>query len=76
MLADALRQAGVREGDVLLVHSSLSKCGYVSGGAKGLIEGVMEAVGKDGTALFPTFTRPYIYLGTSLNKGWNYRPYD
>ena len=76
MLADALRQAGVREGDVLLVHSSLSKCGYVSGAAKGLIAGVMAAVGKNGTALFPTFTRPYIYLGTSLNKGWNYRPYD
>ena len=76
MLGAALRQAGVQDGDVLLVHSSLSKCGYIAGGAKGLIEGVMEAVGKDGTALFPTFTRPYIYLGTSLNKGWNYRPYD
>ena len=76
MLGGALRQAGVQEGDVLLVHSSLSKCGYIAGGAKGLINGVMTAVGKDGTALFPTFTRPYIYLGTSLNKGWNYRPFD
>ena len=76
MLADALRQAGVETGDVLLVHASLSKCGYITGGAEGVIHGVMEAVGKDGTALFPTFTRPYTYLGTSLNKGWNYRPYD
>ncbi|MBO4633361.1 MAG: DUF4910 domain-containing protein, partial [Lentisphaeria bacterium] len=76
MLADSMRQAGVKAGDVLLVHSSLSKCGYIAGGAEGLIRGVMEAVGQDGTALFPTFTRPYIYLGSSLNKGWNYRPYD
>ena len=76
MLSAALRQAGVQEGDVLLVHSSLSQCGYFAGGAKGLIEGVMSAVGKEGAALFPSFTRPYIYLGSSLNKGWNYRPYD
>ena len=76
MLTDALRQAGVTADDVLLVHSSLSRCGYISGGAEGVIRGVMEAVGKNGTALFPTFTRPYIYLGTSLNKDWNYRPYD
>ena len=76
MLSDALKQAGVEAGELLLVHSSLSKCGYFSGGAKGIIQGVMTAVGPTGTALFPTFTRPYIYLGTSLNKGWNYRPYD
>ena len=76
MLAGALREAGVAAGDLLLVHSSLSKCGYIAGGAEGLIRGVMEAVGPEGTALFPTFTRPYIYLGDSLNKGWNYRPYD
>ena len=75
MLSAALRQAGVQDGDVLLVHSSLSQCGYITDGAKGLIEGVMTAVGKNGTALFPTFTRPYIYLGNSLNKGWNYQPY-
>lgn len=76
MLADALHQAGVEAGDVLLVHSSLSKCGYFADGAKGIINGVMTAVGNTGTALFPTFTMPYIYLGTELNKGWNYRPHD
>ena len=76
MFADALREIGVKEGDILLVHSSLSKCGYIAGGAKTLIRTLSEAVGPDGAILFPTFTRPYIYLGTSLNRGWNYRPFD
>ena len=76
MLAAALLQAGVGVGDVLLLHSSLSRCGYIAGGAKGLIEGVMTAVGGTGTALFPTFTHSCICLGTELNKSWNYRPYD
>ena len=76
MLTEALRQAGVEAGDVLLLHSSLSGCGYITGGAKGLIQGVMAAVENTGTVLFPTFTHPYIHLGTSLNKSWDYRPYD
>ena len=76
MLAKALKQAGVKENDTLLVHSSLSNCGYFANGPVGIINGVMESVGENGTALFPTFTRPYIALGNSVNKNWLYRPYD
>lgn len=76
MLTEALAAAGVKKGDVLLVHSSQSRAGYFAGGPEALINGVLDAVGPEGTALFPTFTRPYIYLGSSLNRGWNYRPYD
>jgi len=76
MLTEALAEAGVKKGDVLLVHSSQSKCGYMAGGPESLIRGVLDAVGPEGTALFPTFTRPYIYLGSVLNRGWNYRPHD
>lgn len=78
MLRDALRQLGVKKGDCVLVHSSLSKCGYFKDGASGLIQGVLDAVGApdSGTALFPTFTRPYMRLGESPNTGWNFRPFD
>ena len=76
MLTEALAAVGVKAGDVLLVHSSQSKCGYMAGGPEALIRGVLDAVGPGGTALFPTFTRPYIYLVASLNRRWNYRPYD
>lgn len=76
-LAEALAELGVKKGDTLLVHSSVSACGYMEGGAKAFVEGILDAVdAQQGTALFPAFTRPYIYLGSNVNKGWNYRPYD
>lgn len=71
----ALKKLGVGEGDLLLVHAATSRCGYVQGGAETVLSAIRKAVGKTGTALFATFTRPYIYLG-GLNKGWNYRPFD
>ncbi|MBR2426304.1 MAG: AAC(3) family N-acetyltransferase [Lentisphaeria bacterium] len=76
MLAAALAELGVKRGDVLLVHSAVSKWGYVDGGAQTIIHAVMDVVGPDGAAMFPAFTMPYIYLGESLNRGWGYRPFD
>ena len=75
MLTEAVKAAGVKVGDVLLVHASVSKCGYFEGGAEAMINGIYDAVGKEGAALFTAFTRPYIFLG-GLNRGWNYRPHD
>ncbi len=75
-IAAALQQVGVRRGDVLLVHSSLSGCGPVRGGAATVLQAVREAVGPEGTALFPTFTRPFIYLGGTVNRSYQYRPFD
>ena len=71
-IASALKKLGVTDEDLLLVHASVSKCGYIRGGAKTLIEAVRRSCG---TSLFTTFTRPYIYLG-GLNRGWLYRPFD
>ncbi len=75
-IAAALRRLGIKEGDLLLVHSSLSGCGYITGGARSIIAALLQAVGPTGTLLFPTFTRPYIYLGDVVNKAYNYRPFD
>lgn len=71
-IASALRKLGVTERDLLLVHASVSKCGYIRGGAKTVIEEVRKAAD---TVLFTTFTRPYIYLG-GVNRNWSYRPFD
>ena len=71
-IVDALRRLGVTERDLLLVHASVSKCGYIKGGADTMIRAVRDAAD---TVLFTTFTRPYIYLG-GLNRGWKYRPFD
>lgn len=45
---------GVKKGDVLMVHTSLKNIGYVCGGAEGVIEALIEAVGEEGTIMMPT----------------------
>ena len=55
-IVDDLRALGLREGDVVLVHSSLSGLGWVEGGAETVIDALVEAVGPGGTVLFPTLT--------------------
>ncbi len=75
-IVSALQRVGVRAGDLLLVHSSLSGCGPVQGGAATVIQAIRAAVGPGGTALFPTFTRPFVFLGSSVNRSYQYRPFD
>lgn len=53
-LVAQLRKLGVQEGDVLLVHSSLSKIGYVEDGAQTVVNALIEAVGLEGHILMPT----------------------
>lgn len=55
-IADGLRGLGVREGDALLVHSSLSSLGRVRGGADAVIDALLDAVGPQGTVCVPTHT--------------------
>jgi aminoglycoside 3-N-acetyltransferase len=51
-----LRELGVREGQQLLVHSSLSSLGWVEGGAETVIDALLQAVGASGTVMVPTLT--------------------
>jgi aminoglycoside 3-N-acetyltransferase len=55
-LLDGLRTLGIAEGDVLFVHSSLAAIGPVEGGAESVIDALQQAVGPQGTLVFPTFT--------------------
>ncbi len=50
-----LKKLGLSNGDSVLVHSSLSKIGFVKGGASAVIAALREAVGKEGTLLMPSF---------------------
>jgi len=54
-LVKALRELRIREGSVLLVHSSLSRLGIVEGGAKTVIEALLEVLGPNGTLAMPAF---------------------
>jgi aminoglycoside N3'-acetyltransferase len=49
-----LESIGIRAGDHLMVHASMSKMGYIEGGAHAVVRVLKDAVGKEGTLLMPT----------------------
>lgn len=50
-----LGRLGVRPGMALEVHCSMGALGHVEGGADAVIGALMEAVGKDGALVMPSF---------------------
>lgn len=55
-IEQSLRRIGVREGGVLVVHSSMSALGYVLHGVDTLLGALRTALGPSGTLLAPAFT--------------------
>ncbi len=55
-LAVQLLQLGVKPGGVLVVHSSFSSVGPVTGGPEGLIEALRAALGQAGTLVMPSMS--------------------
>lgn len=56
------REIGIQEGDSLLVHSSLSKIGYVENGAETIVDALLEAVGITGNLLMPSSPNALLQL--------------
>lgn len=71
----ALRRAGLREGDLVLLHSALSPLGHVEGGPDAVIDAVRTVIGKDGTLLVPTFSRSEVNVDGSAFRSKKFRPY-
>ena len=51
-----LENLGINKGDVVIVHSSLKSMGNIEGGADTVIDALIEAVGSQGTVLFPALS--------------------
>ncbi|MHC4713692.1 MAG: AAC(3) family N-acetyltransferase [Planctomycetota bacterium] len=52
-----LRRVGLRRGDRVNIHSSLSSFGMVEGGAQTVILALLEILGPEGTLMMPTFSQ-------------------
>ncbi len=55
-IASDLLALGVRPGGVLLMHASLGSLGYVPGGSETVVQGVLSALGEEGTLLVPALS--------------------
>lgn len=55
-----LLSLGLRPGGVLMVHASLRALGQVPGGAETVIQGLLSALGADGTLLMPALSYEHV----------------
>jgi len=53
-LENDFKKIGVKSGDVVLVHSSLSRIGHLNDGPKTFVDALLNVVGESGTILMPT----------------------
>lgn len=53
-LLENFRSIGIEEGDSILVHSSLSRIGFLKEGPKSFVDALIAAVGEKGNILMPT----------------------
>ena len=65
---NTLRELGVKDGDILLFHSSLKSFGQVENGADTVIDGALDAVGENGTLVAPTLVQKDF---SNAYKTWN-----
>ncbi len=56
-LLAGFRAVGVREGAIIGVHSSLSRFGYVEGGADTVVDALLEAVTPTGSVVVPSYSK-------------------
>ncbi|WP_433056508.1 aminoglycoside N(3)-acetyltransferase [Dactylosporangium sp. CS-033363] len=56
-IAAQVRALGLPAGATVVTHSSLSRLGWVAGGAHAVVLALLEAIGPDGTLVMPTHTR-------------------
>lgn len=67
-IIEDLISIGIKKGDLLMVHSSMSKIGYLPDGAATFVDACFEVIGNEGTLVMPAFahnTFSKIYLDTN-----------
>ncbi len=67
-----LEKSGIKKGDSILVHSSLSKLGNIQNGPFGVIQALKIAVGENGNIAMPAFSYRNSMIETALNENYIY----
>lgn len=69
-----LKKLGIQSGDLLLVHSSLSKLGWIVGREVSVVEALIEVLGEAGTLVMPCFSgensEPSAWQHPPVPKEW------
>ncbi|WP_213591351.1 aminoglycoside N(3)-acetyltransferase [Paenibacillus woosongensis] len=71
-LKEQFRRCGVSNGQTIIVHTSLSRIGFVVGGAETLIRALLEIVGEEGTLVMPSQTWKNLDPATGVH--WEVSP--
>ncbi|CAF4481400.1 unnamed protein product, partial [Didymodactylos carnosus] len=73
-LKSDFQQLGISSGMTLLVHCSLSKIGWISGGPVTVIQVLLDLLGPDGTLIMPSHTAnnsdPKYWKNPSVPSAW------
>lgn len=73
-LAAQLREAGLRPGSTVLVHTSLSALGWIAGGPVAVIQALLDSVGPDGLVAMPAhssdLTDPTLWQAPKVPAAW------
>src|SRR3981189_3317470 len=79
-ISNDLFKLGVRNGDILLVHTSLSSLGWVCGGAQAVLMALKQAVGNSGTLVMPAhsggISDPAEWSNPPVPKEWIEKIYE
>ena len=63
-----LQRLGLKRGDLVNVKASLSSMGKVKGGAKTVIDAILEVIGEEGTLLSEAFIATFLFPLTKKQK--------
>lgn len=69
-----LREMGIVQGDNLFLHSSLKNIGYVEGGARTVIEAILNVISSSGTLVVPTYSQRGTMYETCQTKNYLFDP--
>ncbi len=73
-LTQELQALGLRQGQIVLVHSSLSALGWVCGGAQTVIQALLHVLGTEGTLVMPAhsgdWSDPSLWAHPPVPEAW------